>query len=155
MLTLFHGSQEIVTMPMIRIGGRAKDFGTGFYCTVLFAQAKKWALRKGNGIVNEYSSCLDEDSGELDILEFKSMTEEWLDFVHLCRTGGTHSHDVVIGPMADDQIFDAIDEYDNGRITRKRFWELTRFKYPTHQMAFCTEASLKYINFVRSQQVTP
>ena len=32
------------------------------------------------------------------------MTDEWLDFIIDCRSGKTHSYDIVIGAMADDQI---------------------------------------------------
>lgn len=44
-MTLFHGSGMIVECPEIRIGEYTKDFGYGFYCTNLYTQAERWALR--------------------------------------------------------------------------------------------------------------
>ena len=37
-----------------------------------------------------------------------------------------------------------------GVITREQFWVLAKFKYPTHQICFATEASLKCLKFVES-----
>ena len=41
---------------------------------------------------------------ELKILEFREMTEQWLDFIISCRHGEAHDYDIVIGAMANDQI---------------------------------------------------
>lgn len=47
------------------------------------------------------------------------MTEEWLDFIIDCRAGKSHSYDIVIGAMADDQIYNYISDYMDGAITRE------------------------------------
>ena len=41
--------------------------------------------------------------------------------------------------MADDQIWDYVEDYMEGSITREAFWILAKFKYPTHQIVFCTQ----------------
>lgn len=89
----------------------------------------------------------------LDILEFPEMSEEWLDFIVACRHGESHSHDVVIGAMADDQIYNYVSEYIEGAITREQFWALAKFKYPTHQIAFCTDRALESLEFVNCEEV--
>lgn len=43
------------------------------------------------------------------------MTEEWLDFVISCRKGVEHDYDIVEGPMADDTIWDYIEDYRKER----------------------------------------
>jgi len=75
------------------------------------------------------------------------MTDEWLDFVVACRNGQPHDYDIVIGAMADDQIYNYVADFIRGVITREQFWALAKFKYPTHQIAFCTEAALKSLTF--------
>lgn len=35
-------------------------------------------------------------------------------------------------------------------ISKAAFWELVKFKYPTHQIVFCTDIALKTIRFERS-----
>lgn len=50
------------------------------------------------------------------------MTEEWLDFIADCRSGKDHEYDIVIGAMADDQIYNFVSDYIDGVITREQFW---------------------------------
>ena len=79
------------------------------------------------------------------------MTDEWLDFVADCRRGIEHDYDIVEGPMADDQIWNFVEGFIDGRISRSAFWELVKFNYPTHQVVFCTEAALKTLAFKGSE----
>ena len=90
----------------------------------------------------------------LNILEFKEMTEEWLDFIVDCRYGKPHNYDIVIGAMADDQIYNYIADYMDGILTREQFWIMAKFKYPTHQINFCTEKALECLEFVSSREVS-
>ena len=75
------------------------------------------------------------------------MSDEWLDFVVASREGKPHDYDIVIGAMADDQIYNYISDYVRGVISREQFWVLAKFKHPTHQIAFCTAAALNCITF--------
>lgn len=144
-MKLYHGSNVIVQEPQILTNGYYKDFGYGFYCTNIEKQAERWALTKrGNHIVNIYNY---EETKEVNILRFSEMTEEWLDFVVACRGGSGHNYDVVEGPMADDTIWDYIEDFVRGNISREAFWALVKFKYPTHQMVFCTEKALKMLKY--------
>ena len=146
---IFHGSNVIVSKPRILINGYYKDFGYGFYCTNIEKQAKRWALtKKGASVINKYSY---KENKELRILEFEKTTEEWLEFVVDCRRGIEHEYDIVEGPMADDQIWDYVEDYMSGRISKTAFWELIKFKYPTHQIVFCTEEALKTVRYEGSK----
>ena len=86
-------------------------------------------------------------------MEFKEMTEEWLDFIIDCRHGIQHDYDIVIGAMANDQIYNFIADYVDGILTREQFWSMARFKYPTHQINFCTPAALRCLEFISSEEV--
>ena len=90
---------------------------------------------------------------ELKIKEFTVMTEEWLDFIINCRSGQSHNYDIVIGAMADDQVYNYVTDLMSGVITREAFWELAKFRHPTHQIAFCTEEALKCIKFVGAKEM--
>ena len=148
-MRVFHGSYMVVDKPRINVGRHTKDFGNGFYCTILREQALRWARRFDTPIVNAYDVRLDD---ELDILEFDEMTEEWLDFIIACRAGAAHGHDIVIGAMANDQIYNYVSDYIDGAITKSQFWALARFKYPTHQMAFCTPRALECLTFAGARE---
>lgn len=148
---VYHGSNVIVSEPKVVINGHYKDFGYGFYCTNLEKQAKRWALtRRGASVVNIYMYAPKE---ELKICNFSDMTEEWLQFVVDCRRGIEHGYDIVEGPMADDQIWDYVEDYMAGNISKTAFWELVKFKYPTHQIVFCTEAALHALTFEGSERI--
>ena len=144
-IIVYHGSNVEVAEPRILQNGFYKDFGYGFYCTKYDKQAKRWALtRKGESVVNRYSYT--ENTG-LKIKTFPEMTDESLDFVAECRRGTLHDYDIVEGPMADDQIWNFVEDYIEGRITREAFWEIVKFNHPTHQIVYCTEAALKTLTF--------
>lgn len=146
--TIYHGSNVAVVKPQIQITGFYKDFGYGFYCTVFERQAQRWALTKRpEHIVSIY--CYNSNTA-LKTLSFERMTEEWLDFVVACRRGELHDYDIVEGPMADDQIWDYVEDFVSGRISREAFWVLVKFKMPTRQIVFCTDEALKTISFERS-----
>lgn len=142
---VYHGSFCKVDSPKIMEGKYTKDFGTGFYCTILEEQAEKWAKKYNTPVVNQYEY---NENTNLKIKEFVIMTEEWLDFIIKCRNGEKHNYDIVIGAMADDQVYNYIADLIEGVITREAFWELAKFRHPTHQIAFCTEQSLSSLRFI-------
>ena len=149
---LYHGSKEIVKSPEIRIARYNKDFYFGFYCTLLAEQAKRWSVRfNGNGIMNEYFYT---PNPRLRILTFPKMTEEWLDFIVACRSGKAHDYYIVEGPMANDTIFNYIQNFVDGKISRAAFWELAKFKKPTHQISFHTAQSLQTVTFKTAYEVS-
>ena len=67
--------------------------------------------------------------------------------------GVEHNYDIVEGPMADNQIWDYVEDYIAGKISKAAFWELVKFKYPTHQIAFCTEKALRTLTFEGSTTI--
>ena len=145
------GDKKVLDEPKIYLDGSYKDFGYGFYCTNFEKQAKRWALTKKNKyVVNVYSYT---ENKNLNCLIFKEMSDEWLDFVVSSRQGIRHEYDIVEGPMADDTIWNYVDDFARGLISRTAFWELVKFKYPTHQIVFCTEAALKCLEYDRSYQL--
>ena len=106
---LYHGSKTIVESPEIRILKYNKDFYFGFYCTLLPEQAIRWATRfDGVGYLNTYRFTPDP---ALRIKRFPEMTEEWLDFIVACRLGRAHDYDIVEGPMANDTIFNYVQNF--------------------------------------------
>ena len=148
-MLIYHASKEIVEFPEIRKTKFAKDFSWGFYCTNNWEQAIRWANR-GEGVprVNSFEF---EPVGDLKVLRFEKMTDEWLDFIAACRSGKTHSYDIVEGPMADDTVWNYVNDFMSGAITRKQFWALAEFKHPTHQISFHTLSALACLTFVKCE----
>lgn len=51
-MTIYHGSYTTVEHPRIIIKRNTKDFGPGFYCTLIREQAVRWAMRYNTPVVN-------------------------------------------------------------------------------------------------------
>lgn len=147
---VYHGSYMEIEFPQIRKHKYTKDFSWGFYCTEIQEQAERWAERFDTPIVNVYKvKCV----GELNIKSFDGYNEDWLDFVVNCRSGETHSYDVVVGAMADDTIYEYLEGYRAGRMNKEKFFDLMKFKYPTHQISFHTIKALDCIDFIESYTI--
>ena len=94
-----------------------------------------------------------EVAPDLNIKSFSEMSDEWLDFITACRAGGVHGYDIVEGPMADDTIWNYVNDFIAGIISRQAFWELAKFKHPTHQISFHTLRAIDCLRYVRCDKV--
>ena len=153
MATIYHGSKAKIkglkNPEEFRIGKR-KDFGYGFYCTRDLEQADRWANRRGtSGFV--YSFYYDEESAKKDLnVKTFNLDDEWLDFIILNRSKDIKfDYDIVEGPMADDEIYNHINDFLDGRMSREEFWGKALFKYPTNQICFLSGRSIKYLKEAR------
>lgn len=140
----------MIERPEIRISANNKDFGHGFYCTQLQPQADRWARRFLTPVVSAFEYV---QKNNMKILAFDEMSDEWLDFVADCRDGKQHNYDIVTGAMANDQVWNYVADYIAGILTREQFWVLAKFKYPTHQIAFCTAEALECLQYLESYEV--
>lgn len=137
--------------PEVRKTRYAKDFSWGFYCTNNYEQAARWSKKgRSRGIVNVFEYT---ESPMLNIKKFPEMSDEWLDFIAICRSGKHHDYDIVEGPMADDTIWNYVNDFLSGDISREAFWALAKFKHPTHQISFHTEVALKCLSFKEAIEV--
>ena len=140
-----------VRNPEVRKTRYAKDFSWGFYCTNNYEQAARWSKKgRSRGIVNVFEYT---ESPMLNIKKFPEMSDEWLDFIAICRSGKHHDYDIVEGPMADDTIWNYVNDFLSGDISREAFWALAKFKHPTHQISFHTEVALKCLSFKEAIEV--
>ena len=62
--------------------------------------------------------------------------------------GAHHSHDVVMGEVADDDVFDAIELYETGIINREELGRRLRTKRINDQMCLCSLQALEFLTFV-------
>lgn len=150
-MILYHATKEIVEFPEVRKTKYTKDFSWGFYCTNSYEQAIRWANRgEGTPIINSY---IYEPDNTLSVLKFDNLSDEWLDFIARCRKGELHRYDIVEGPMADDTVWNYVNDYLYGDMTREQFWSFAKFKYPTHQISFHTLAAINCLTFEGSEIV--
>ena len=74
-------------------------------------------------------------------------------YEHIYHGGIKYDYDIVIGAMANDQVYNYISDYINGVLTKEQFWILAKFKYPTHQISFCTKEALKCLTFIKKEEI--
>lgn len=151
-MLLYHGSNVTVEKPNIIQSERTLDFGTGFYLTTDFEQAKRWAIlttsRKKEGIptVNVFEI---EDKVNLKVLKFNGPDKEWLEFVTNNRKNKNYKndYDLIIGPVANDNTMPVINLYVNDVYNEKEALKRLLPQKLKDQVVFKNTKALKYLNF--------
>lgn len=146
-MIVYHGSIEILKNPDVMHSKKYLDFGQGFYLTTFENQAKKWAARKGmrqkkTPIVNVYE--MSEEWQNLKVLSFEKENEEWLDFVCACRKGEplNKEYDIIIGNVADDDVFKTVDMYFRGLWDKKKVLSELRYYKMNNQICIVNQETL-------------
>lgn len=137
MVTIFHGSEQIVETPTFGLGKENNDFGLGFYCTQSEDLAKEWAVSSlRNGFANrytldlEYLKVLNLNSPDYTILNWIAVLVEHRLFSlktpiaqrakrYLIDNFGVNvnAFDVIRGYRADDSYFDYAESFLNNGIS--------------------------------------
>lgn len=164
MTTLFHGSYMAVPTPYAGLGRTNVDFGQGFYLTKLREQAASWAAviaerkgRKYQPVVSSYSLDLDaviSDGYRVKI--FETYNIEWLDYVVDCRRGGVihQEYDLVEGGVANDNVIDTVEDYENGIITADQALGQLKYKKVNHQLCILNQEIIdKYLKYISPEEV--
>ncbi len=130
-----------------------RDFGKGFYTTIIENQAKQWAyrlaLRSHLKKYYVYKYCFIDDS-DLKIKRFEGLTEEWLEFIKKNRFDGgiQHEYDIVIGPVADDNTMMTVQLYVMNVITAAEAIKRLQYAKVNNQISFHTEKALNFLQFI-------
>lgn len=155
-LILFHGTTSVIDEIDLNKSKNRRDFGRGFYTTVLERQAREWAyrlsLREKTSRYYVYQYSFTEDSS-LKIKRFDSLSEEWLEFIKENRANGgvQHDYDVVIGPVADDNTMETIQLYIAGILRASEAVERLRYSQVNNQVSFHTEKAIRFLEFIGSE----
>lgn len=139
-LTLYHGSSEIIERPVFGKGKIYNDYGQGFYCTEHVELAKEWACTEGvDGYVNKYEldmtdlNVLNLADDEYNILHWLALlvtyrklristplmkkSKEWLEEKFSIDVS---QYDVIVGYRADDSYFSFARAFLNNEISLKQ-----------------------------------
>ena len=156
-LTVYHGSTfEFETIDLSKSHNR-RDFGKGFYTTLLYTQSKEWAYRlalrygKNKYFIYEYAFC---EKPDLKVKRFDTLSEEWLEFIKENRMSNVinHDFDVVIGPVADDNTMETVQLYIAGILSAKEAVERLRYSEINNQVSFHSEKALECVKLVRRHE---
>jgi hypothetical protein len=146
-----------VSRPKIMNLKATLDFGAGFYTTSNKKQAENFAVkvylrqgRKGVPTVSVYE--FDDSALKLKTLKFKSPSYKWFDFVVHNRKYGRREddYDLIVGPIANDNVFFIIALYERGQETRAGAIRRFKVRKLFNQYLFCNERALSTLTFVKS-----
>lgn len=153
-LTVFHGTIKRFEQIDLKKSHNRRDFGMGFYTTILKNQAKEWAYRLSlrekaeKYYVYQYTF---EEKEEVKVKRFDYLSKEWLEFIRKNRVEGgvQHEYDVVIGPVADDKTMETIQLYIADILTADEAVERLRYNQVNNQISFHSQKALDCLRLVR------
>jgi hypothetical protein len=164
-MLIYHGSNVEIQKPEIR-QRRTMDFGHGFYTTLNENQARDFApkvvLREqklgnkaGVATINIYEFDRDLAEKSAKIRHFESANGEWLDYVVNNRQGigPVNDYDIIIGPVANDDVYAVVDYYIDGAYTREIALSALKIKSLYDQVVLKTNTALGFLKFHSSYRV--
>lgn len=165
-MRLYHGSNIVIDSINLAMCRPYKDFGKGFYLTDIKEQAENMAVRVskiygGSPVVNAFE--IQDDFRKIDDIRVKDFgletTEEWAKFVMnnrnrsftnvkdtLCNKD--NKFDIVIGPVADDNMALLFRQYENEIIDFETLLKGMIYKKTSSQYSFHTEKGIKLLRKV-------
>lgn len=87
---------------------------------------------------------------------FESYNLEWLHYVIDCRHGGElqNLYDIVEGGVANDNVIDTVEDYENGVITAEQALGQLKYKKVNHQICILNQEIIdKYLLFIKSESI--
>lgn len=159
-MQVYHGSTIEIKEPLVHVGRANLDFGKGFYVTTLHQQAVSWASRPINANkpkwINFYELDFEAVKSSCRVKVFPSYNEEWLDFVLACRQGSAvwKKYDLVQGGIANDKIFNTIELFTAGLISKAETLSRLAYELPNNQLCIHRQEIIeKYLWFIKSEKL--
>ena len=154
-LTLFHTGFSEIQSPDVHFGRKNADFGQGFYLSPNEAFSRRWArFRKGQQtILNQY--CLRTEG--LKIRRF-TRDKAWFDYIFSTRAGkqdALQDIDVIIGPIANDTIYDTFGIITSGLLKDEDALKLLKIGPEYRQIVLKTERAVKNLRWISAEVLKP
>ena len=146
-MRLYHTGKTEIREPDIRRGRKNADFGPGFYLTTDMDFAYRWA--GPDAVVSEYEL---EEEGLL-IRRF-ARDEEWFQYIFRNRRGTDGlTADIVLGPIANDTIFETFGVISSGFLQPADAMKLLMIGPEYTQAAVKTEKAARRLTWIRSEKI--
>lgn len=147
-MLVYHTGYQIIEKPDVYHGRKNADFGQGFYLSNNEEFSKRWAReRKG---INTYLNRYELDLTGLQV-KYLSRDEEWFQYIYHNRSGGVDyrkEYDVIIGPIANDTIYDTFGILTAGVLTPDQALEALKIGTEYQQIVLKTEAAAMNLRFL-------
>ena len=153
-MKLYHGSDVEIAHIVLQELRAPKDFGQGFYLSNDLQQARNFARYRADKPKSKTHAPIttqfdfDESfliDGNLRVKRFDGYTLEWIQFIKANRKRRNKDYDVVIGPIANDDVKTQFVKHMMGEITEAELMESLKWKRCTFQYCFITEKAVSLL----------
>ena len=167
MITIYHGSKQIVEVPTFGLGRKNNDFGLGFYCTESSDLAKEWAVSSlSDGFANRYTlytehlNILNLNRPDYTILNWVAVLVEHRLF-SISTPGArkakqyltenfsinVNAYDLITGYRADDSYFDYAESFLGNAITVEQLSRAMRLGKLGEQICIKSKSAFSRIKY--------
>lgn len=173
MMTLYHGSDHMVTRPFWGGGNLHNDYGMGFYCTEYVELAREWAcMRSRQAFVNRYGvetdgmKILDLSKPPYHILNWLAILLENRTFDLNTAVGlaskdyllrvflpDYQEADIITGYRADDSYFSFAEDFLNNSLSIKQLERAMRLGKLGEQIVIKSPKAFERIAYQESEPV--
>ena len=167
-MILYHGSPEIVEVPVYGKGSESNDYGRGFYCTEFSELAKEWACPTvKDGFANKYEF----DISDLKVLYLNKEGYNILNWIAIllkyrvfpkrspiARQASKYlleeflpdisDYDVIWGYRADDSYFSYAKDFLNNTISVNQLAQAMKLGELGEQVVLMTPKAFEKIQFI-------
>lgn len=167
-LTIYHGSKDIIEKPYYHGGKAENDYGFGFYCTESVELAKEWSCsnNESNGFANKYTINI-SNLKVLDLTSERYTILNWMAILLKHRTFDLtneiakqakeyliknfyidiEQYDIVIGYRADDSYFSFARDFVNNTISVRQLSKAMELGQLGKQVVVISQKAYSELNF--------
>jgi hypothetical protein len=172
-MRIYHGSKDIIKVPLYGYGKKYNDYGLGFYCTENIELAKEWACsdKVTNGYANIYEIEL-KDLKVLDLRDDKYSILNWIAILLKFRSFIIYSpianqakdyilknfyidvskYDIIIGYRADDSYFSFAKDFINNTISVEQLALAMRLGKLGYQVVLKSKKAFDNVKYLGSEK---
>lgn len=147
-MRLYHVSAKEIREPDIHYGRKNADFGQGFYLSPDREFSYRWAA------LDSVMNIFELDTTGLEICSF-TRSADWFDYIYQNRRANDTqtAADVVIGPIANDMIYDTMGIISSGFLKPADALGLLQIGPEYIQVAIKSEKAAQQLQWLRSEKI--
>jgi hypothetical protein len=154
-MKVYHAGYDEIKVPDIHRGRKNADFGQGFYVSDSYEFAGRWVREKRGAdiIINSYE--LDDTTLKVKIFE---RDREWFRYVFSNRRSmpdELSDTDLLIGPIANDTIFDTMGIMTSGYLSDEEALKLLCVGPLYRQIVLKSQKAADNLKFLSSEKLSP
>lgn len=152
-MLLYHTGFDQIKEPDVHYGRKNADFGQGFYLTAESEFAHRWAGEKKDA--KTYVNSYELDTEGLVIHRFQR-DEEWFQYIY----GNRHlkpdelEADVIIGPIANDTIYDTLGIVTSGFLEPEEAMQLLMIGPEYQQITLKTKKAAEHLQWLGAEEIS-